>query len=92
MQKYLRKMPHEISINIIKLQPTNHKLIVEIYSWGIMYRKKGKKGLRHSVINRRLVMSITISWFLHLFRQPVMSFYLNISDESHYTFGIFKAS
>ena len=43
MQHYLRKMPPEIWIPLIKLRTANHKLPVEIYSWSILYRKREKR-------------------------------------------------
>ena len=43
LQNYLKKMPPNIWIPLVKLRTANHKFPIEIYSWNILYREKSKR-------------------------------------------------
>ena len=43
LQNYLKKMPPNIWIPLVKLRTANHRFPVEIYSWNILYREKSKR-------------------------------------------------
>ena len=43
MQKYLKKMPADIWLQLVKIRTQNHKLPVEIYSWKIVFKPRPER-------------------------------------------------
>ena len=43
VQKYLKKMPPDIRLQLVKIRTKNHKLPVEIYSWKIVFKPRVKR-------------------------------------------------
>ena len=43
LQKYLKKLPPDIWIPIVKLRTANHRLPIEIYSWDLLYKDRDKR-------------------------------------------------
>ena len=43
VQKYLKKMPPDIWLQLVKIRTKNHKLPVEIYSWKIAFKPREER-------------------------------------------------